>query len=423
MVSKGQDPRERPPHAHTQSRFPPLDSTSIAPFPPEQSTPKAGQNESSYGGRGAAGPEPYDAIMWRAQWTVILGAWLVWGCGARSETQEAQLDYFTAREFCEAIVLANLQWQDRCFGDGRGYYLARYEGAASGCEDVDAELVAGRVDYHAEHSGDCVAQMSQRECTWPASRPAVCDDVLVGQIPEGQSCVAAGRSFESCEPGTLCPLLSETCPRCEPVAKLGDSCVDPDSGGGICEAGSICDTESGICIPELEEGEPCSFRRPLSCASGLACLFDGAEDEGTCSPPRTEGACTTSFECAHGYECVGGAEHGSCAKGKFPGDPCVPGDMECMFPIATCDANGRCVELAKLEHPRLHQPCGDVPAHPEVNLPCQEGLYCDYSGETALCQPETPDGASCMGSGLGIQTCLGLNAYCDPETQRCVSCD
>ncbi len=366
-------------------------------------------------------PERYAATMWCRQWAVILGAWLVWGCGARSETQEAYPGYSTAREFCEAYELAVLEYNDRCFTNGRGYYLQRHTGPSLVCDSIAAEVEAKRMVYYPALSGSCVAQMRQRECGKAAPRPETCDTVLVGRLPEGHSCAIGGGSlysFRSCAPGTYCDSPSHACPSCQAYAKLGESCVDLERHQTQCEKGSRCQLDGGVCVREAGEGEPCGGDHPRYCEPGLTCMNESIEEDGRCFAAAPTGDCRTSLDCAPGYLCRG-SDWQTCTKAKKAGEQCFPGEGECDFADSTCGSDGWCVELGELKAPGLGEACGYAAAYPEVIVSCQLGLYCSTTDDEKVCRPMKPVGSSCTDA----DRCLGTYAYCDPETQRCVSCD
>jgi hypothetical protein len=367
--------------------------------------------------------ELYAATMWRGQRSVILAAWFAWGCGARSETQEAHPGYSTAREFCEAYKWANWEWEDHCYGDDRGYYLRPYDNALSDCDAVDVLIAMGLVVYHPGLSGECVAQMRQRQCARNPLPPVACGGALEGQVRERASCLDLDWRWpvETCEPGTYCTDRTGPCGTCQAYARLGEPCVDPVRRWISCEEGSYCDSDTDVCVPDRESGERCSPWGADYCARGLTCIYDRAGGPGACGPPRTGAPCGTTSDCPPGDECQGPREQQTCRKPKYPGEVCVPGQFQCTV-FATCNSEGECIDRESLPSLGEDEPCSvDDPLYPEIAITCGKGFMCHYLEQGDICRPLADYGPSCTDSDMLY--CLGLGTYCDSETLRCVSCE
>lgn len=127
---------------------------------------------------------------------------------------------------------------------------------------------AGRLAYHADAAGDCIA----------AIRSLTCDAYHGGVTEEPAGAAACDEMIE--------PLVDE-----------GGACSqDAECTTGFCD-GATGDMDGACAVPPAE-GEDCVF----DCAEGLFCDFDSGS---TCQPEKADGAdCDSDSQCASG-DCVG----------------------------------------------------------------------------------------------------------------------
>jgi hypothetical protein len=170
-------------------------------------------------------------------------------------------------------------------------------------------------------------------------------------------------------------------------------------------------------VADAGEGEPCLGPSAGDCSHNLTCVFDTGDETGTCRKKRTSGACTSSSDCATDYACAGfsrGAK--SCRKTKFPGESCTPGMGECYIFFSWCGRDGTCTDTGAQEN----EPCGDQGQGYDEYILCAIGLTCASDGTSAsTCRKPKPAGSPCSYR----DECAGTGAYCDSETNLCVSCE
>ncbi len=250
----------------------------------------------------------------------------------------------------------------------------------------------GRVRYDADAAQRCLDEMSERaarvECTgeWIDDTTS-CSDWYTGlgarsagcltdgdcqggleciEFVEGDRCTGRCRGCptQRCAEDEWCNRRSEEA-RCEPIAALGEVCLEDEACGDeerfLCNQ-DVEDPTIGRCVGlgSAALGEPCSD--DLICAFGLAC--DGA----ACVEPRVA---TRDEPCALTSPVVG-----FCAPGLACAPPEVEGDAPaCAPPLTELD------------------PCTSL-------LQCAPGLQCErgdmFDVSSSACRPLRPDGSSCV---------------------------
>lgn len=242
-----------------------------------------------------------------------------------------------------------------------------------------------------------------------------------GQCKSGNCCQdgdCANRQDRPCQRRS-CDLTTNTCVS-TPVAD-GTSCDDGDActlddgcQAGTCVPGSVkdCSGESDLCNDGVcRAADGVCIKQPKS--NGTSCNADN--DNCTVGDSCQNGVCTpgAGLDC-RGLEdqCNRGVcqSNGACGKEPKADDtPCLADGNFCNV-VGAC-RNGTCVAGAALT-------CAASDA-------CHTAGVCDPS--TGRCSnPLAPDGTRCGGNGIcrnGVctETCVPVNAVCDPATDIC--CD
>ena len=256
---------------------------------------------------------------------------------------------------------------------------------------LQALVAAGRIQYDGLKARTCLDEYDalttcDRHVVNAPSFAAMCDEVLVGLVPEGGACFFDDecQNRGSCSGKTGCDdafaeCCAGTCTAGATVVPAGGDCSAPPAN---CEEGTTCVTSSGglaTCVPlAVTVGASCAS---IACASSLIC---DAQTK-TCRLPSPEGgACTPGL---NGLDCDDAHDFcdptGHCTARLAIGAPCTRAAQACVG-WAACDATtSTCVAL-----PLVGQPCasGDSP------LACLGGVRCDPTGICAL----LPVGASCL---------------------------
>lgn len=162
-----------------------------------------------------------------------------------------------------------------------------------------------------------------------------------GICPAGSACFTTSNETFPCPPTKFCPAGSVRCPVSEgksecnngpPKCAMGVRCpggaatADGLPTGGICPAGSTCDTDGRTlpCPPgswcpagTSNEGEP----MPVRCRPGILCIGGAADELGGPTPANgglapagfysVEGSSVPSGSCAPGYYCPEGSFTGA----------------------------------------------------------------------------------------------------------------
>jgi hypothetical protein len=232
----------------------------------------------------------------------------------------------------------------------------------------------GRLRYHADRAGSCVALGRQTIAArglvslygnrlrdagalpdYPEEGP--CEDAVEGLVPVGGACQW---NFECAQ--------------------------DADGESTVCSARTGTDC-TGVCRARARVGQECESRGNPPCASNLTCLRPGGGP----------GVCAAAAEPSRMCKVDGGTlacQEGVC-RGGICGDP---------FPAGTgCTSTSECAAgLACFGDPprcqvRLGQgaPCGSA-ADGGTDLPCAECLWCtSTNGQPATCLPSAKEGQSC----------------------------
>lgn len=189
--------------------------------------------------------------------------------------------------------------------------------------------------------------------------------------------------------------------RCEPLATLGEPCVDvPCARGLFCTAGlcdrptpraHACDDEStcerrgddcldGVCAAHVANGAPCDYDG--DCAVASRCVL------GRCARvPST--TCSLDEECGAGRTCVG-AYAAHCEAIPNLGAPCVTA-TDCE-PWLGC-TDGRCAVYAHLDYGQSD--VGDACHAGPAPGGCARGLVCVYGVQGYRCETGAPIGERC----------------------------
>lgn len=287
--------------------------------------------------------------------------------------------YVTA--VCESIVacgqLANQQICELYFGGEINVGLAQF----------GAGVADGTLIYDGVAAATCLASFDGQSCDATSEErreePPACANVFVGTVADGGTCFID----DQCVSGTCdVPECGEAC--CEgtcgpsnPLAELGESCVDT-----ACVAGAFCD-ETATCAALLAAAAPCTYAE--QCDYGLSCLG------GSCGVAPTTGQACPDGECALiGDRCTDGI----CATLGGVGDSCAT--VNCQNGLY-CNQSGAPVCA---EFPTVGQSCAALGF-------CQEG-YCD--GVSGLCKVRQATGAACDGQ----LACA--SGYCDETVDPAV---
>jgi hypothetical protein len=260
------------------------------------------------------------------------------------------------------------------------------------CAAVEAEVAAGRVTYHAEQAGPCVAALRTVTCdTIDADRPE-CDAVVSGNVAQGGACLvdfdcASGH----CVVGASCPGV------CTAYVGVGGDC---SAAGARCAPGLGCG--GGRCVavttPSATQGQPCVSG---TCASGLYC--DPTTSK--CAPSKKSGSCAGAPDaCMFGYACV---ESGVCVALAGRGERCGP--------EARCGAGWACSDGVCGPPPGIGAPCASGSGR--TGLECAYGAYCDTS-PIPTCRELKPGGAAC-GSAWECRSYVCTAGACAPEPATC----
>jgi hypothetical protein len=228
-------------------------------------------------------------------------------------------------------------------------------GAGAEATTLAASVSAGRLAYSQSQADACLAYLNSSTCAvggQPSAAPfPACNQVFVGQVPNGNSCVmdcecangycaigtvcpgscaaflavgascGAARTTAACGPGNFCAWngSDHVCAVSTPPGGAGESC----SNGSSCATGYYC--HSGVCTPVVAEGGVCTMPPFLTteCAAGLACGSDSR-----CHPIAGLGQSCATSTCAIGFYCSA-ASH-TCATPPTLGQDCSDANAFCM---------------------------------------------------------------------------------------------
>ncbi|MGC4119831.1 MAG: hypothetical protein QM765_35700 [Myxococcales bacterium] len=185
-----------------------------------------------------------------------------------------------------------------------------------------------------------------------------------------KKCVALPGDGEACLNASACAAgfgCLDGPGTCSALGGVGSTCLLGPAGPFLCASGAVCG-DSGSCIADPKEGEPCGI--PNACGSGLVCAFGPGGS--TCVKPQPEGTDCQNDICATGLFCD--FNTGKCAPSYSAGDACSNGN-ECG-PARTCEPDDlqvlRCQAL-----PAVGEPCF---------FDCVAGAWCERGMTRPTCQ-------------------------------------
>jgi hypothetical protein len=305
---------------------------------------------------------------------------------------------------CQALNEAAAQLGVRCSGGTLAEWQA-YQAATIDCAAYDRHVAAGLVEYHPELLASCL-QKFQDPCELAAPYPCQYE-VLLGTVPDGQSC----RATEVCGPVSACinlggDVCGDICARfgnenepCGLHCGPGPLCLE----GPLCTAGLTC--SNGTCVKSKQPGEACGGTDQIACVAQFYCKRADPTDAtstGICARPAPGGPCADDTACLGTYAC----QAGMCVPRRPAGAPCADAPTSCEVWTACYEGTGTCVPLGG-----TGEPCATFPGTSVPGGGCITG-FCD--GQT--CQPLSFAGGSCA------QASCVQGTFCD-SSQTCVSCD
>lgn len=262
---------------------------------------------------------------------------------------------------CTAFVKATCAKRDACTtGTDKGTTIIF--GSAALCESRElpkcvATLTARGTSKTPALLSACTTSLAQQTCGdyFDNVLTASCRPVA-GTLANGAPCLSSWQCTSA-----FCSLPhADVCGVCAPRPQAGDSCVD-----SVCGTGLLCHMSTLTCSKAIAAGGGCDKNNP--CASGFACVGNGAGAQGTCK-----------------------------AEGHTAGTPCDP--KSALLP--GCDKNaGLYCDATSLQCKAMMavgdgQPCGTVGG---AQVLCKAGGLC--VGATLLqpgtCKAPVADGAAC----------------------------
>lgn len=256
------------------------------------------------------------------------------------------------------------------------------------------DIADGKVIYDGVVAAACVEAFAANGCISLSGMPAVCEDVFVGNVPTGSTCISAEHCADGwCYGGANCPGI------CLPFIADGDACVEYAS----CGSGSDC--SAGTCQPE-----------PVLAMLGQACA---AGPNGNLVV-----SCETHLVCV---ENEAGASVGTCKKkGSLyhlkAGNPCQPGDYMSLFfgglksiDLALCQSALSCV-VDSLEP----SPTGTCQAAVVNGKACGSSIpdQCPAASYCHVNEPGSFEGV-CQSLPVAGETCLADDATLSAFTPTC----
>lgn len=266
--------------------------------------------------------------------------------------------------FCRAQDVARWSGWAACFG-GTGEEWLLFLGGPSGCREVAASVVSGRIRFDAAAARSCLDELATRPCTQILTWPESCAAAFTGLLPPGSACI-----HRECAPGS--------------------ECDDYAAGTGQC-------SRRCVTVNPLPEGAACTPYQhlPDRCTDGSYCAPDGCQplppangptlpDGAPCDPESFDSGCQENSRCAETPE---GAR---CTPRQRLHEPCEVGARECTRVFAYCaqqaDGSGRCTL-----RPAEGEACDVTAREPSY---CAFGACSSRTGR-GVCLPPTPVGAAC----------------------------
>jgi hypothetical protein len=314
------------------------------------------------------------------------------GCGIGSYDQFR--DQLAARSCERQVRCGQLGASESQNGCGVPWPLLT---VATGAVDIPTEIAARRLTFHPDNAAECLDAVKHAPCDTAQAEEDVwrhCHGVVTGAVANGGTCWGD----EECV-GGLC--VNPDCGgTCTPFAFPGGACV---AGGGtpdmtcdpsvqFCSGDGTCfrkETQGGPCAsddqclfalvcaagkcddpPRVARGNACGGTLP--CADGLYCSASGI-----CLPLVVDGQpCTQKDACQPGTACVAG----TCTAWLDIGAACMP---DAVSPLGGCPAtqtctSGACTSNVKLSAGPLAKCTSDADC--DAGLHCVAAGYCDYVG-------------------------------------------
>jgi hypothetical protein len=262
-------------------------------------------------------------------------------------------------------------------------------------DDLVAAVHAGKVIYHADKAGECLAGVAPsceaRNEPGNSANPEACDATFEGTVAEGGACALDEECVsQECD----IPLCQEAC--CQGTC-LGGTPVPRPHVGESCLTdrrcvNSFCDDATNLCTAYLADGAACAESE--QCTS-YSCFNDVCQ-----ARARTGETCGTDLR-----PCLLIGDHCSdttmtCTPLGLGGDACTE-DEDCS-PIYHCEtATSTCVLL-----PRTGESCAET-------QDCLDRNTCDET--TLICVAPKADGQPCDFD-------LDCDSrHCDATTSTCVT--
>lgn len=238
-----------------------------------------------------------------------------------------------------------------------------------------------------------------------------CDE---GLICRNSGCRPANNVAGPCDINRPCAATSRCVSgRCVPPGQLDGPC-GREGGRLSCDDGLACNGNTGVCLPEIAEGEAC---RPVvtiddrACADGFTCANGRCARIGRagdrCGDLNYQRDCTLPLWCVDGV----------CAEAASEGRPC---DDD-----ARCDGGQRCFEGRCRASGVFGGPCRAQAPGCDAGLWCHEGRCANATPPGTRCysgQPCTPP-LACLEAVVGFLTaCHPPPVACDkgcPEGRVC----
>jgi hypothetical protein len=199
----------------------------------------------------------------------------------------------------------------------------------------DATPDATPVDAFTRPPRTRCAERCDRACAGPGCGycPVACRDLGCCQHICAALCAGdedrCGAGLRRCS--ALCEHLHGLA-EAQPAVTLGapepDPPADPRCAGVRCQAGSVCDGDTGRCTPGCARAEDCAHPETMTCdAKTGQCAFN----DGACSLTRAEGVCAPGAFCRPDLlRCDAEGERGRCScASQDPSNPFAPLDIPC----------------------------------------------------------------------------------------------
>lgn len=256
------------------------------------------------------------------------------GCSSSTDSEGVGVPVPIER-YCDEYVQVTCAAAERCGClEGYSFDMCASWQRAECADEVEEPASSGRYEYNASNAGRCLQQLRAilADCSFEGDdEPEACDEVVEGQITEGQPCEDGSECIgalacvdDTCRqlPGDGLPCLDGQCAEghvcyegtCRRYRGVGGECA---SSGAICDEDLYCDPRTNTCQPYLTLGQGCDHAT-WACGEDLRCA------EGTCGPYPGPGQSCMSSGCAEGAYC----DEGTCRAEKPEGATCES-DEEC----------------------------------------------------------------------------------------------